>query len=134
MPISSFNPGGSSWSQGFYNPNSNYGNEEWMNAFPDWQGSQAWLNQVESAPAGAWGVKLAELGLGGLDDRSEYARGLLSRVNQGWESAKLKSPGLRLWDFMNTQNIGQIIGSSSPDVRGETGRHPASTRWQQRLQ
>lgn len=129
MPMTSlptYNP-----SNPFYDPTHSYGNPG-GGAWKD-----DWLNigyQVgETDQSAAWTKHLAEMGYGGMDNKSTFMRALYGRAQEGYGASRMQAPGLTWQDYLKTADLERLWQDSSPIARGDTSANYApNARWQRR--
>lgn len=117
-----------------YDPSSNYNYRgikgPWGRArnYLDTYAGQADANL---APESYYTHRLAQLGYGGLDNRSNIARGLYGRVSDAYGAARLKNNELKWTDYLNQVNFDELINGMSAQQRGENASNvvPYNVRW-----
>lgn len=81
-------------------------------------------------PQAYYGLWLAQNGYDDNSAQSKLARGLYQRFQQGFSAAQLESPELTWRNYLDQQNLGQIMGGMSLENMGvDTGRYTGRDRW-----
>lgn len=78
----------------------------------------------QETPQGEYETYLTGQGYGGFNRQDQFARGLSSRANAGYQGAILQNPMLTYRDYLN-QNLGSNFftnawNAATPDQRGES--------------
>lgn len=108
----------------FYDPKSSYG---WDPSFKGSRLSDFWFKQN---PEFEWTKYLADQNLGGLDNKSDAARGMFGRMSAGYGAARGSNMDLSFRDYLSGQDMqGTLAGMSSEEKGMNRSRYVGRDRW-----
>jgi hypothetical protein len=114
MPISSFTPQDKNpW----YDPSVGLPGVSWQN-----DPLNTGFQYGEQNPAASWLKRLSDLGMGGTSAKSQFAQGLYSQAQRGYQAENVNAPGLYWQDYLtqkiNPDTINEQWLGQSPGMRG----------------
>ncbi len=102
-----------------------YGGQNWLQP-----GSPGYNMYGTQNPAAYYYMNMGQQGLGGLDARSQTAQGMYRDFAAGYEAAKFQNPELLFPDFMEQQNVPDLMDQMSEEQIGiDRRRYQDRSRW-----
>jgi hypothetical protein len=117
-----------------YDPKSNYG----YKGIPGpWGKARSYLDtygggmDVEQNPQDYWTNLLGKRGLGGMDTRSQAARGLYGQAADAYGAARLENNELKWKDFASALDIDSLLNNMTGAQKGQNTSNvvPHNVRW-----
>lgn len=109
------------WSWGFYTPHykNMYGSDNY-----GWESTPLVKETLDpEIPQGVYTSFLAHNGLGGMDRKSEWARGMYGRTQSGYQAALRENPDMSYLEYLRRQlgggKLDTMWQAMAPEQRGE---------------